>query len=124
LTGKFRKGQTFEAMVKEAFAVSGKEWGGGTNLAKALETLRKSFADVLSKQTLVLIVSDAQTLEAEKAAALLSGIRRQVRQVLWLNTLPERRWLETPHVKMFLPSCEMYESYTLGHLTRILSKQI
>jgi len=124
LTGKFCKGQTFEAMVKEALAVSGKEWGGGTNLAKALETLQKNFSAVLSKQTLLLIVSDAQTLEGEKAAALLGEIHRHVRQVLWLNTLPERRWLETPHVKVFLPSCEMYECFTLGHLTQILSKQI
>ena len=123
LTGKLRKGQTFEAMVKEALLVTGKEWGGGTNLAIALETLQNKFPDSLSKQTLFLIVSDAQTLEGEKAAVLLSGIRRHVRQILWLNTLPERRWAETPYVKAFLPSCQMYECYTLGHLTKILSKQ-
>jgi len=124
LTGKFKKGQTFEEMVKEALNVSGKEWGGGTNLGKALEALQKKFPSFLSKQTLLLIVSDAQTLEPDKAATLLGEIRRHVRQVLWLNTLPERRWLETPHVKAFLPFCEMYECYTLGHLTQILSKQI
>ena len=123
LTGKFRKGQTFEAMVKEALLVTGKEWGGGTNLAIALDTLQKKFPDSLSKQTLLLIVSDAQTLEGERAAALLSGINRHVRQVLWLNTLPERRWQETSYVKAFLPSCQMYECYTLGHLAQILSKQ-
>ncbi|KUO71415.1 MAG: hypothetical protein APF81_06145 [Desulfosporosinus sp. BRH_c37] len=124
LLGKFRKGQTFETMVKESLVVSGKEWGGGTNFAKALETLQKKFSNFISKQTLLVIVSDAQTLEGEKAAALLGEIRRHVRQVLWLNTLPERRWLETPYVKEFLPYCEMYECYTLGHLTQILSKQI
>ena len=123
LTEKFKKGQRFEVMIKEALAVSGKEWGGGTNLATALETLRSKFPDTLSKQTLLLIVSDAQTLEGEKAAALLSGIHGQVRQVLWLNTLPERRWIETPYVKAFLPSCVMYECFTLGHLTKILNKQ-
>ncbi len=68
-------------------------------------------------------LSNAQTLEGEKAAALLSGIRRHVRQILWLNTLPERRWLETSYVRAFLPSCQMYECYTLGHLTQILGKQ-
>jgi len=124
LTGKFKKGQTFEAMVKEALVMSGTEWGGGTNLANALETLQKKFPTLLSKQTLLLIVSDAQTLEGEKAAGLLGGIRSHVRQVLWLNTLPERRWLETPHIKAFLPFCEMYECFTLGHLAEILSKQI
>ncbi len=123
LNGKFKKGQTFEAMVKEALLVTGKEWGGGTNLANALEGMQKKFPNTLSKQTLLLIVSDAQTLEGEKAAALLGEIHRHVRQVLWLNTLPERRWQETPFVKAFLPSCQMYECYTLGHLTQILSKQ-
>ncbi|HWQ42318.1 MAG TPA: VWA domain-containing protein [Desulfosporosinus sp.] len=123
LTGKLRKEQTLEGLVKEAFAATGKEWGGGTNLAKALETLNTEFPDVMNRQTLLLIVSDAQTLEGEKAAALLQGISRQVRQVLWLNTLPEHRWSETPYVKLFLPSCLMYECYTLAHLTRILSKQ-
>ncbi|SPF45678.1 VWA domain containing CoxE-like family protein [Candidatus Desulfosporosinus infrequens] len=123
LTGKLKKGQTFEAMVKEALLVTGKEWGGGTNLAIVLDTLQKMFPDSLSKQTLLLIVSDAQTLEGERAAALLSGINRRVRQILWLNTLPERRWLETSYVKAFLPSCQMYECYTLGHLAQILSKQ-
>lgn len=123
LIGKFKKSQTFEAMVKEALSLSGKEWGGGTNLANAFETLQKSYPDTFTKQTLLLIVSDAQTLEAEKAAALLGLVRRQVREVLWLNTLPERRWSETPYVKAFLPFCQMYESYTLDHLTRILNKQ-
>ena len=123
LNGKFRKGQTVETMVKEALLVSGKEWGGGTNLANVLETLQKDFSKTLSQQTLLIIVSDAQTLEGEKAAALLSEINRHVRQVLWLNTLPERRWVETPLVKAFLPFCQMYECYTLGHLTQILSKQ-
>ncbi|MCB8814088.1 VWA domain-containing protein [Desulfosporosinus sp. SRJS8] len=123
LSGKFRKGQTFEAMVKEALSVSGKEWGGGTNLANALETMLKKYPDTFTKQTLLLIVSDAQTLEGEKAAALLSGVRRHVREVLWLNTLPERRWSETPFVNSFLPFCQMYECFTLGHLTQILNKQ-
>jgi uncharacterized protein with von Willebrand factor type A (vWA) domain len=123
LTGKIREGQNLEDMVKEALDVTGKEWGGGTNLANALETLKMKFPDVMTKQTLLLIVSDAQTLEGEKAAALLKGISRQVRQVLWLNTLPERRWSETPYVKLFVPSCLMYECYSLAHLTQILSKQ-
>lgn len=123
LSQKFRKGQSFEAMVKEALSVSGKEWGGGTNLANALETLKGRFPDTLSRQTLLLIVSDGQTLEGEKAAALLKGIHDQVRQVLWLNTLPERRWVETPYIKGFQPYCMMYECFTLGHLTQILNKQ-
>jgi uncharacterized protein len=123
LPGNLKKGKTFEDMVKEALNLSGKEWGGGTNLANALASLKQSFPDTLSKQTLLVIVSDAQTLEGEKAAVLLSEIHRHVREVLWLNTLPQRRWQETPYIKAFLPFCQMYECYTLIHLTKILNKQ-
>ncbi|MDQ7096184.1 VWA domain-containing protein [Desulfosporosinus sp. PR] len=123
LTGKLKKGQTFQEMVKETLSISGKEWGGGTNLAQALESLNQTFPDTLSKQTLLIIVSDAQTLEGEKAAALLEQIQRHVREVLWLNTLPRQRWQETPYIKAFLPYCQMYECFTLSHLTSILNKQ-
>ncbi|MDP4160114.1 MAG: VWA domain-containing protein [Bacillota bacterium] len=124
LNDKFKKGQSFEAMVQKALLETGKEWGGGTNLANALEGMQTKFPDTISKQTLLLIVSDAQTLDGEKAAALLREIHRHVRQVLWLNTLPERRWSETSYVKAFSPFCQMYECFTLSHLTQILSKQI
>lgn len=123
LTGKLRRGQSLEKTVKEALSVTGKEWGGGTNLAAALGALQTSYTRMLTKKSFLLIVSDAQTLEADKAAALLKEIRTQVHQVLWLNTLPERRWLETSYVNKFQPFCLMYECYTLAHLTRILSKQ-
>lgn len=123
LTSKLRKGQTFEAMVQEALSVSGNEWGGGTNLANTLDTLQKKYPETFTKQTLLIIVSDGQTLEGEKASVLLSWIHRHVREVLWLNTLPERRWPETPYVKAFRPFCQMYECFTLSHLSRILNKQ-
>lgn len=123
LTSKIKKGQTFEGMLREALSLSGKEWGGGTNLANALETLQKEHPHTFNKQTLLLIVSDGQTLEGDKAAALLAEVYKHVRQVLWLNTLPQSRWSETPYIKGFLPFCQMYECYTLGHLTQILNKQ-
>ncbi|KLU65005.1 VWA domain containing CoxE-like protein [Desulfosporosinus acididurans] len=123
LSGQLKKEQTFEEMVKEALKISGKEWGGGTNFANALVTLQQAFPAALAKQTLLIVVSDGQTLEGEKAAVLLEQIRRHVHEVLWLNTLPKRRWQETPFVQAFLPSCQMYECYTLGHLTQILKQQ-
>ncbi|WP_088228561.1 VWA domain-containing protein [Desulfosporosinus sp. FKB] len=123
LSGQLKKEQTFEEMVKETLKISGKEWGGGTNFANALLTLQQAFPAALAKQTLLIIVSDGQTLEGEKAAALLEQIRRHVHEVLWLNTLPKRRWQETPFVQAFLPSCQMYECYTLSHLTQILKQQ-
>lgn len=124
LTEKIRAGQTFQNMVQEALPATGKEWGGGTNLATALETMEKNFNRVLSRRTVFIILSDSQTLEGERAAKILKGIRRKVREILWLNTLPARRWPETQSVELFQPYCRMYECNTLGHLTNILSERL
>ncbi|MHB1652104.1 MAG: vWA domain-containing protein [Desulfitobacteriaceae bacterium] len=124
LTDKVRSGQSFQDMVREAIPVAGKEWGGGTNLAVALETLVREEGRLLSRRTVFIILSDSQTLEGERAAKYLQGIRRRVREILWLNTLPVHRWSEVQSVEMFRPFCRMYECYTLGHLTNILSERL
>ena len=124
LTDKLNPGQSFAQMVEEALPAAGREWGGGTNLAASLDALAAGYASLLTRRTVLLIVSDAQTLEGERAAALLKEIRRRVREVLWLNTLPERRWAESPAVALFTPYARMYECYTLGHLLNILRARL
>lgn len=124
LTDKVRRGQTFQQMVQETLPAAGKEWGGGTNLAISLESLINDYQRLLSRRTVFIILSDAQTLEGERAAQLLKGIRYQVREILWLNTLPTRRWTEVQTIDMFLNHCRMYECYTLGHLNNILSERL
>ncbi len=124
LTEKIRSGQSFQDMVQEALPAARGEWGGGTNLANALETLMREGAQVLSRRTVFIILSDSQTLEGERAARYLENIRRRVREILWLNTLPSRRWTEVHAIELFSPHCRMYECYTLGHLTHILSERL
>ena len=124
LTDKLSPGQSFAQMVEEALPAAGTEWGGGTNLATSLAMLAGEYASLLTRRTVFIIVSDAQTLEGERAACLLKNIRHQVREVLWLNTLPVRRWAESPAVALFTPYARMYECYTLGHLMNILSERL
>lgn len=124
LTPNIHKGQSFPEMVENALPATSKQWGGGTNLANSLETMRQEFPNVFSKRTVLIILSDTQTLEGERAASQLKDIRRRVREILWLNTLPAHRWAEAQTVDLFKPLCQMYECYTLGHLTNILSERL
>ncbi|CAA7602919.1 von Willebrand factor, type A [Acididesulfobacillus acetoxydans] len=124
LTDEVRSGKSFQEMVREALPAAGENWGGGTNLAVALEELVHTQAQVLTRRTVFIILSDSQTLEGERAAQYLALIRRRVREILWLNTLPERRWPEIKTIEQFQSHCRMYECYTLGHLTGILSERL
>ncbi len=124
LTDKIHHGKSFQQMIEQAMPVTGKEWGGGTNLAISLDSLLADYSSVMTKRTVLIILSDTQTLEAEKAAGQLQLIRRKVRDILWLNTLPTRRWTETQTVELFRPHCQMHECNTLGHLTNILNERL
>jgi uncharacterized protein with von Willebrand factor type A (vWA) domain len=121
LSGKVRSGRSLQEMLQASLPEASKEWGGGTNLAMALEQLSKNHAKTFTRRTVLIILSDTQTLEGEKASRLLKNFRGKVREILWLNTLPERRWGETKTVAYFQPYCQMVECYTLGHLQNILS---
>jgi uncharacterized protein with von Willebrand factor type A (vWA) domain len=124
LTDKIRKGQAFQQMISQALAAAGKELGGGTNLAVSLNRLLTEHSPVLTKRTIFLILSDTRTLSAERAAESLHLIQRRVRTVLWLNTVPAKQWPQTPTVDIFRPYCQMFECYTLAHLTAVMSKQL
>ncbi len=124
LTDKIHTDKSFQQMIEKAIMSTGKEWGGGTNLAISLDRLLADYSQVMTKRTVLIILSDTQTLEAEKAAGQLQLIRRKVRDILWLNTLPTRRWTESQTVELFRPYCQMHECYTLGHLTNILNEKL
>ncbi|NMA70090.1 MAG: VWA domain-containing protein, partial [Desulfitobacterium sp.] len=114
--------QSFEGMVSSSVGELAGEFGGGTNFAVALEEFHKDYNNLLSKRTVLFILSDAQTLDSEKAAELLQITRRKVREIIWLNTLPEKRWPEVKGVELFRPYCQMFECNTIGHLQEILRK--
>lgn len=124
LTSKLHSGNSLQGMLKVSMSEVAQEFGGGTNLAISLEELLKDHAGSLTRRTILFILSDTQTLEVEKAAKLLKMTKGKVREILWLNTLPERRWKETKSVETFRPFCQMFECYTLGHLQGILGSRL
>jgi len=70
------------------------------------------------------VVSDTKTLNAEKAAYRLSVLKKKVKDIVWLNTLPRRMWPDTPSVSVFGRYCRMFECNTLAHLDKIMRTQM
>lgn len=95
-------------------------WGKGTDLGTALDTLLAEHERVLTRDTVVIIVSDTKTLGADKAAATLARVRPRVREILWLNTLPREEWPEHRTVALFARTASMHECNTLAHLERVI----
>jgi uncharacterized protein len=120
LTPKLRLVKSFRGMLQLSLQEVIQEFGGGTNLANALEDILRNHQSALSRQTVFIILSDTQTLEGEKAARLLEKVERKVKKIIWLNTLPKRRWKEVKTIELFRPYCQMFECYTLSHLQGIL----
>ena len=64
------------------------EWGGGTQIGTALETLRRRYPDAADRRTVVVVVSDG--LDVGDAELLESGITwlaDRSRAIVWLNPL-------------------------------------
>jgi uncharacterized protein with von Willebrand factor type A (vWA) domain len=89
------------------------EWGGGTRIGHAVETVRREHPDAVDRHTVVLVVSDG--LEMGDVDALATGmawLSRRAAAVLWLNPLaaaaeyePEARGMATalPYVDGLFP---------------------
>lgn len=95
-------------------------WGKGTNLAAALRCLTGEHARVLTGDSLLVIVSDTKTLAVSEAAAILARLRRRVRDIIWLNTVPAGEWAGLPTVGALAAHTRMFECSTLADLERVL----
>ncbi len=118
----FVRGQNFEESMVKIMNRS-QEWGGGTNLARALDTLLEQHPGVITKDTVIILLSDTKTLEARRAALQLKKIGEKVKQIIWLNTLPRKQWNQHKSVREFDQVSRMFECYTLAHLEKIMASQ-
>ncbi|KJS21951.1 MAG: hypothetical protein VR72_07580 [Clostridiaceae bacterium BRH_c20a] len=119
----FQKGVSFEeimTMLGEGRQV----WGQGTDLNQSLQKLEDEHRFLLKKNTIVIIVSDTKSLATAKAAEKLQSVQKRVKQILWLNTLPQRTWDKHPSVAAFQPFCRMFECNTIMDLERIIGRQL
>ncbi|SFR08704.1 vWA domain-containing protein [Desulfoscipio geothermicus] len=103
-----------------AVMTESEQWGKTTNLAEALRTFTAGYANLLTRQTFVIIVSDTRTQHPEDTARQLEEMKRNVRDVLWLNTLPRSLWREVRTVDLFRKKVRLLESNTLAQLERAM----
>lgn len=117
ITPQLRRRRGFAATMSAVMTDSA-QWGKTTNLAAALRTLVDDYNQLLTRGSYLIIVSDTKTMAPENALALVSDIRRRVKGVLWLNTLPRSQWRGVRTVSLFKQEVRMLESNTLGQLER------
>lgn len=122
-TSWFQKGMTLEEMLD---AVSGgrQSLGIGTNLHGALVELWRHHRPLLQKNAIVIIVSDTKTINAKESVEELAKLHQQVREIVWLNTLPAEAWERHSTVAAFQPYCQMYQCNTIKDLETIISQQL
>ncbi|MEW6662276.1 MAG: VWA domain-containing protein [Bacillota bacterium] len=99
-------------------------WGEGTDMAQALASLLNNYHRLLTSSTVVIILSDTKTLRPDEAALLLERLGREVKDIIWLNTLPKADWERHPTVELFQKNSRMHECNSLFHLERILRRQL
>jgi uncharacterized protein with von Willebrand factor type A (vWA) domain len=122
VTPYFKKIRPFESTMVELMGKS-RIWGKGTNFGASLATLRMRFPLLITPNTVIIVVSDTKTLELERAEQELANMRRSVKEIILLNTLPQAEWKGLRSVNMFQRYAQVYECYTLSHLEKVLRRQ-
>jgi uncharacterized protein with von Willebrand factor type A (vWA) domain len=119
VTSNFKNGrgfsETMAALINES-----RQWGRATNLHTALTGFLAGYNKLLTPDTFVIIMSDAKTLSFDEAARDLGVVRERVRDVIWLNTVPQKDWKNLPAAGLFRKYCRMFECYTLAHLNKVM----
>lgn len=94
--------------------------GRQTRLDLALQELVEQHRSLLVRKTVLVVVSDTKTQDAERAARLLGEVRGRLKEVIWFNPLPPEEWQRHPAVAAFRPLSRMLPCRTLGDLERVL----
>ncbi|MCR3921219.1 MAG: VWA domain-containing protein [Firmicutes bacterium] len=123
VTPYFREGDDFSTTMLTVMNES-QEWGRGTHIAPVLQALRREYENILTGQTYILIVSDTKTMAVDDAVQELRQIKRMVKDVVWLNTLPAQDWQTARSVEAFSQVVRMYPCNTLSDLEQVMRQKI
>jgi uncharacterized protein len=123
ITPYFNHRQDFDATMLEVMNKS-RQWGGGTSMGAALQDLREKYDHTLMGNTVVLIVSDTKTTNLENTVEEIKGLRRRVKDVIWLNTLPAAERETSRTTKMIGSEVRMFPCNTLSDLENIVRNKV
>ena len=93
-------------------------YGKGTNLGEALEQLCKKHPPVLTDSTTLIVLSDTKTVDQQKALAALLEAKRLSGRIIWLNPIPEHRWVHLRSAQIVSSCCNMISCNTLNALAQ------
>jgi len=99
-----------------------KVWKKGTDVSQAIRHIMTSRFIILNSSTIVIIVSDAKTILAAKTAEELKQLTSKVKQVYWLNPIPESDWGRIPSLDNLRKSCVMLDCSNLDKLSRACAR--
>jgi len=97
-------------------------YGKGTNLGEALEQLCAKHPPVLSESTTLIVLSDTKTVDQSKALSALLEAKRLSGRVIWLNPIPEHRWVHLRSAQIVSSCCHMISCSTLQALSQACRK--
>ena len=97
-------------------------YGKGTNLATALEALCSRKPAVLNDATMLIILSDAKTVEQGRAMEALLKAKQMCGKVMWLNPIPENKWKYLRSTQLMSSVCPMVSCNTLDALAKACRK--
>ncbi len=123
ITPYFQPGSDFNQLMVDIMNKS-KVWGGGTRLNKTLQTLQKEYSETITGDAYIIILSDTKTEATSETLEELLKIKKQAKDILWLNTLPEEEWANSKTTRIFQKHVKMYPSNTLSDVEKITRSKI
>ena len=99
-------------------------WGRGTNVGRALEAVLDAAPPVLTPGSVLIVLSDAKSVDLDRAEAGLIRASRQAGAVVWMNPVPEAKWQYLKGVTRLKRHCDMVPCGTLDELARACARLI
>lgn len=93
-------------------------WKRGTDIHRAVQHILKDRFVILNSSTVVIIVSDAKTLNVAGAAEGLKQLVAKVKKIYWLNPIPEPDWRSIAGIDSLRQYCTMMDCSTLEKLSK------
>ena len=99
-------------------------WGRGTNVGRALDAVLGATPQVLTPGTVLLVLSDAKSVNLDWAEASLVRAGKAAGSVVWMNPIPESKWPYLKGVTRLRQHCHMVPCGTLDELARACQRLI
>ena len=93
-------------------------------MGRALDAVLGAAPPVLTPNTVVLVLSDAKSVNLDRAEASLMRTAKAAGSVIWMNPIPESKWPYLKSVTRLRQHCSMVPCGTLDELARACQRLI